>query len=442
MGGIFYNLMWIFINFINIFIFIIAFDFISNYNSDKYERYDIKRVTRLFVLGVLIFLFLHKNYYIISIIIGVIYAKRFYSLNIKISVLLSTLYWGLGYYLLDKVNSRIITILNITDNRLSGSNIIITKNMIDPNIYVMYFEEFIFNIIVLIVICLITMYIKKCKDIDKAILKMIFVPVVGNIASILVIYRYIAFEGITEQEMFIIAVISIFMVTSNIYIFFALINMIEGYRVRYTNKIMNDILKKEYEHYMDLDSEREKVKSIRHDIKNHLISIRGMADNKELNSIKNYIDNLYEDLDSSKVMCDTGNIVLNYIIRNKSVACIRKNIKLDVSIKAESLKFIKDTDMCMIFSNLFDNAIEACEKIDIKETRFINLKGQRINDMYVILMSNSMNNELTNLETYKKENEIHGYGLRNIKYAVNKNNGELNIEISDKVFTVKIMFII
>ncbi|NGT96949.1 sensor histidine kinase, partial [Clostridium perfringens] len=99
-------------------------------------------------------------------------------------------------------------------------------------------------------------------------------------------------------------------------------------------------------------------------------------------------------------------------------------------------------DICTIFSNCIDNAIEACKKIK-DNNRYISLKGNCVNNFYVIKIENSKTNKIKKLNgdflTDKKDKFLHGIGLKNIRLALEKYNGEIIIEPLDDKFILKML---
>lgn len=100
-------------------------------------------------------------------------------------------------------------------------------------------------------------------------------------------------------------------------------------------------------------------------------------------------------------------------------------------------------DVCSIFSNMIDNAIEACIKIKDKDTnRFIKIKGTMVNGFFVIKCENSKINDIkfkyNNIKTDKKNSYLHGIGVKSIKSSVQKYDGDVFIDYQDYIFIVKI----
>ncbi|MEE0727471.1 MAG: ATP-binding protein, partial [Clostridium saudiense] len=113
------------------------------------------------------------------------------------------------------------------------------------------------------------------------------------------------------------------------------------------------------------------------------------------------------------------------------------------NINISKLGFIKDIDICAIFANALDNAIEACMKIDNDLEKSIQVKATYINGFAIIKFTNTKVNEIKfsdkRIQTSKDNKKIHGIGISSIKYIVGKYNGEVIVNYSENEFILKIM---
>ena len=133
------------------------------------------------------------------------------------------------------------------------------------------------------------------------------------------------------------------------------------------------------------------------------------------------------------------------IISEKYQLCKDKGIRFDIVADFSKLDFIDMMDLCVIFSNALDNAIEACDKIlDDSKDKYISVNVTYINSFCFIKIENSKINEINiknnNFITNKKDKFMHGIGLKNIKDTVYKYNGEIKIEFDDDKFVIKFIF--
>ena len=104
---------------------------------------------------------------------------------------------------------------------------------------------------------------------------------------------------------------------------------------------------------------------------------------------------------------------------------------------------IRPMDMCSIFANALDNAIEAASSC---QSPSISLNIRRTDRFFIIKISNSTSSKVDTGKlmastgyTSKADKEHHGFGLMNIRRSVEDYNGVLKAESTDDTFTLSIM---
>ena len=100
-------------------------------------------------------------------------------------------------------------------------------------------------------------------------------------------------------------------------------------------------------------------------------------------------------------------------------------------------------DMCSIFANALDNAIEAASSC---EAPHISLNIKRTDKFFVIKITNSASKKIdaekllsSSGYTSKKDKDHHGFGLMNVRRAVEVHNGILKADSQADSFTLSIM---
>ena len=144
-------------------------------------------------------------------------------------------------------------------------------------------------------------------------------------------------------------------------------------------------------------------------------------------------------MDKVRPPVNTGSLVLDSLLFSKSSEMKRKGIKLNTEFFIDfSENQISEYDLCSIFGNILDNAIEAAEKISPEE-RYINLRVKRHLDMICIICENPYNEINEDLSTQKADKAYHGFGLKRVRKAAENYSGDVNINCSDGIFCISVL---
>lgn len=185
----------------------------------------------------------------------------------------------------------------------------------------------------------------------------------------------------------------------------------------------------------------EDVRRLYHDMKNHLLALDRMAAS-DSERISAYIGAMAKGLEPYENLIETGNELLNGILSEKMAKAAKRSIRMEIQADCRMFSFIDDMDLCTIFGNALDNAIEACEKVDPPEERSIRVKSLLIADQIFLTVVNSCLGKVDLTYglplTTKKEAGMHGVGLRSIRRCLEKYNGNLRCKAEDGRFTLTI----
>ena len=181
----------------------------------------------------------------------------------------------------------------------------------------------------------------------------------------------------------------------------------------------------------------DRVKSIRHDMKMHLVALKGYT--VENKAAADYLNRLLEDIDESVIYSDTGNMDFDSIINYKLRDAGKDAINLDIKMSIPPVMNVDVVDIVTIIGNLLDNALDAVAKVN---ERFIKLDVELAKGGLFIKMDNSFNGEINYSDEKQivslKSGDRNGYGLKNIRQSVEKYNGYMKITHIENVFSVGI----
>lgn len=211
-------------------------------------------------------------------------------------------------------------------------------------------------------------------------------------------------------------------------------------QLRYELESMNNLFQSQYEQYRRYRENDEIIKKQYHDLKHQVAMIRAERDPQKQES---YLRQLNESLEIYGTQHKTGNPVVDTMLSGKSMLCREKGIQLLSYADAAPLEFVNAMDLCSIFGNALDNAIECAEKLEDPEKRQIKVYVYTQNQFVIIRFENFYDDALRfegDLPLTTKKNEsLHGYGIRNIRENARKYGGNVNIHAEDGCFQLLVL---
>lgn len=172
------------------------------------------------------------------------------------------------------------------------------------------------------------------------------------------------------------------------------------------------------------------IHEIYHDLKNHMIALDALLQNYEIEEIHTYLDSLRSKVRWNDPGVHTGNPILNQLLAEKIRQASEFGIPVTVDLDFQMCDFVSNVDMVILFGNALDNAIEAARTVQTGQ-KFIHVKGHVSAGCFLCVISNSHDRKLSFVNglpgSTKKDTRYHGYGLSNMRTALLKYGGELNI---------------
>ena len=192
-----------------------------------------------------------------------------------------------------------------------------------------------------------------------------------------------------------------------------------------------DAAEQKYQERIEGDRERD---ILVHDIRNHLIVIDSILQNGEADRARNYIDKLQEDYCNIRQSFHTGSVVVDAILGSKAYQAENAGIRFKIVSDDLSDSFVSDRDWCSILSNLLDNAIEACGKMEGKGWIRIRLENRPFGMVWVIENTCPDPQDDRTEAKPKRRGGRHGTGLQSVRYAIQKYNGFLDQKRENHIF--------
>lgn len=185
------------------------------------------------------------------------------------------------------------------------------------------------------------------------------------------------------------------------------------------------------------------IRSIRHDIQAHMIVLQYYLESENYEKAKAYLGAMKQNQKTEDwISKDTGNDLVNAIVSDM-LGRSPKKIYFEVKGLLPIDFPMSEYDTCTLFSNIFSNACEACEKLTFTKP-VISMEVHETKETCSIMIKNpiewKIRTDKTGLQTSKKDQENHGYGTRNMMKVVKKYGAKIEFLIAENSFQVKIIY--
>ena len=194
-------------------------------------------------------------------------------------------------------------------------------------------------------------------------------------------------------------------------------------------------------YYQEIESSQQTVRRMRHDMKNHLGVVETLLRDGQYGMAEDYLHSMDQALASrTKVYCQVP--VVNAVLSAKMQRAEEEGISCECQVDLKEIPSVDDMDLCVLFANTLDNAIEACGKMKERQKRRISVKARCMGGQFSYVIVNSKENTVKEkdgaLETDKEDPGSHGIGLRSVRSMVEKYGGVMDVRYTDEEFSVTV----
>ena len=241
---------------------------------------------------------------------------------------------------------------------------------------------------------------------------------------------------------------------------------------------MQMLLKEQNANYLAQQQANEAVRSRYHDLKHYLAEFEQLLRERPQGDAERLLADMRRELDVCGSDVETGNEVLDVVLAGKTRACADVGVRPVFYADASCLSFMSAFDLCAVFGNLLDNAIEAASALggqaastigaagagvygadasrtgaagvaaseaNAPETSMpeVTLSVRRQKGFAVVRCTNpygsNLRPEADGFATTKPDRDNHGIGLRSVRATVERYGGALTLEADEGVFTATVI---
>ena len=251
------------------------------------------------------------------------------------------------------------------------------------------------------------------------------------------LYENTPFSSSIETEIFNIRT---WVDLAGFFILYAYHALLNEFHLRYERDTMEDMLQNQLMQYKMSRESIDLVNRKYHDLKHQIAVLRAESNADRRNA---YLDEMESEIRVYEAQNKTGNDILDTVLTSKSLYCDKHKIGITCVADGHLLDFMDVMDICTIFGNALDNAIECELKIPDKEKRLIHLSVAAKKQFLTISIENYCEEEAVFKDglplTSKKDHAYHGFGVKSIQHSAQKYGGSLTVSQEKNWFRLMIL---
>ncbi len=238
-----------------------------------------------------------------------------------------------------------------------------------------------------------------------------------------------SYKGISSQNVaIIVSALLIFTLIADIVFLKVTYSASENFRNKEKLQSLEEQAKLNYKYYEELQTNTDKMRKYRHDTNNIIQSIYSILENPDDNSTEQAMEltkTLEDEINSINLNRYCSHTIVNAVLADKENMLAKVNAKCRFSVNIPQDISISGFDLCRVFSNILDNAYEACS--DLSDSK-ITLDASIIDGYLYIKLCNPFEKK------EKPTDSERGNGLEIIKQITDKYNGETIVTVENGIF--------
>ncbi|MGN0351890.1 MAG: GHKL domain-containing protein, partial [Roseburia sp.] len=181
------------------------------------------------------------------------------------------------------------------------------------------------------------------------------------------------------------------------------------------------------------------IRSMRHDMGNHIQTLEHLVAFDNRDDAREYLERLKKEWDEVSPIIKTGSPVIDVIIMEKMREAEEKHIQFTADFYYPENTKMNAFDLSVIMNNALNNCIENANGNE----PYINVSSFRKNSIFMIIVKNSFQGQLTynnsDLPETTKSGKEHGIGLNNIRRVAKMYMGDISFEQMENEVILSIM---
>ncbi len=223
--------------------------------------------------------------------------------------------------------------------------------------------------------------------------------------------------------------------------------------IKNTHERMEQLLKTErllkesqVSYYKQILKKETDTRQYRHDMVNHLVYLQEVLSQNRVGKAQQYLSSILGGFKKiQNIYYVSGNEMVDTIM-NYFFGMLPQDVKIEIKGRCPVKISMEDSDICTIFSNIFQNIVEEINENCMRDAKVLVIvnKGNRyvkyeiINSLFKLIDEKNIDkNGLP--KSHKADKRNHGIGMTNIKSAVDRGSGKFEWYQDNENFIVSVV---
>ena len=180
-------------------------------------------------------------------------------------------------------------------------------------------------------------------------------------------------------------------------------------------------------YYLGLQQQERQVRTLRHDLRNHLTVARGLLEAGDDQGAMGYLDQIAGSpaLRGTRRLCDNENA--NVVLAAKAEDMEQAGVEADFAVSLPAELPIADTDLCALLGNALDNALEGARQAADKR---VVVRCRADKGLFMLRVENAVGGPVRpDLTSTKADRAAHGFGIPGMREIAERYHGTLEASV-------------
>lgn len=185
---------------------------------------------------------------------------------------------------------------------------------------------------------------------------------------------------------------------------------------------------------------QNQARQYRHDLHHHCSLLLGLAEDGDIEKIKDYVNTAARDLASYTPKHFCSNKIVDVMLSYFSEEAQKTNVEMRIQVNIPDVLPFEDTEICSVLSNGIENALNAVSRLTDDYDKYVSVSLMIKQHNLLIAIENPYIGEIKMVNGIPASSkEGHGFGTKGIVYIVNKHNGQVSFSADGYTFRLRVM---